>query len=53
MSPEGDKNAKKFDVSTIDPEKDFMCFGTIEPASQECIDCPFKERCAAKAGVKL
>ena len=42
-----------FDASSIDPEKDYMCFGTIEPANQECIDCQFKGKCAEKAGVSL
>lgn len=41
-----------FNASSIDPEKDFQCFGTIEPTHQECIDCQFKGKCAEKAGVK-
>lgn len=41
---------QKLDVS-IDPEKDFMCFGTIEVTNQECIECPVKDKCAKKAGV--
>ena len=48
-----EKQAQKFDFSSIDPAKDFMCFGTIEPANQECIDCPYKTQCAAKAGITL
>jgi len=41
---------QKSDVS-IDPEKDFMCFGTIEETNQECVECPVKDKCAKKAGV--
>ena len=40
-------------VPNVDPEKDFVCFGTIEPSNQECIDCMGREKCAQKAGVKL
>ncbi len=52
-APPAEKKVAKFDVSSIDPAKDFMCFGTIEVGNQECNDCPSKDKCAEKAGVKL
>ena len=42
-----------FDFSKIDPEKAFLCFGTIDPQHQECIECPCREKCAVKAGVAI
>jgi hypothetical protein len=51
--PQQPAEAPKLDVSSIDPEKDFMCFGTIEVANQECAECAFKAKCAEKAGVKV
>jgi hypothetical protein len=42
----------EFDFSKMKPE-DFVCFGTIEPGHPECEACPFKEACAAKAGLSL
>lgn len=47
------KDEKVLDVSNINPEKDFMCFGTIETSSQECIECLAREKCAKKAGIEL
>jgi hypothetical protein len=44
---------EKADFSNVDREKDFMCFGTIEADNAECMECPFRERCADKAGVSL
>ena len=41
-----------FDFSKVNPE-DFVCFGTIEVGHTECEQCPFKEQCAERAGVKL
>ena len=48
---EGDK--MEFDFSKIDPEKVFLCFGTIQPEHQECVGCPVRQKCADKAGVTI
>jgi hypothetical protein len=42
--------AKKleFDFSSIDPEKEWECFGTIDKNHSECQECPFAKRCEEK-----
>ncbi len=50
---DGSKPEEKFDFSEVNPETDWECFGQIEPEHPECKDCPFKVKCAAKAGKKL
>ena len=43
----------EFDYSSIDPEKEWACLGTIDPEHTECKACPFRQKCAEKAGVEL
>ena len=45
-------SAAEFDYSKIDPEKEWMCFGTMEPEHTECQECPdqIREKCAKAAG---
>ena len=38
----------EFDYSSIDPEKEWACFGTFDGTSSECTECPFKGKCEAK-----
>jgi len=47
------KASSDFDFSKVDFEKEWECFGTIEPDHPECKGCPAKEKCAEKAGVSL
>jgi hypothetical protein len=49
-SPEPEE---EFDFSAIDPEKEWECFGQIEPDHAECRGCPYREQCAEKSGVEL
>lgn len=44
---------ENFDFSEIDPEKEWECFGQIEPDHVECKSCAYRERCADKAGVEI
>ena len=53
VEPPDEKVESKFDFSKIDPEKEWECFGTIEPDHSECLDCPAREKCADKAGIEL
>lgn len=50
---EKEEEEEAFDFSTIDPETDWECFGMIEPEHTECKACPYKVKCAEKAGVEL
>jgi len=51
--PEEEHPASIVDFSKIDPERDWECFGSIEPDHTECKKCPAREKCAVKAGVSL
>ncbi len=51
--PPKDQPEQEFDFSQIDPEKEWGCFGTIDIDNDECDDCPFRQQCADKAGIKL
>jgi hypothetical protein len=39
------------DPSSIKPEE-YVCFGTNDPASEECQQCQFNKQCAEKAAGK-
>jgi hypothetical protein len=40
-------------ASTKAKPEDYMCFGTIQPEHSECKECPLRQQCANKAGVKI
>jgi len=50
---EVEEEAESFDFNEIDPEKEWECFGQIEPDHTECKGCSFREKCAEKSGVEL
>ena len=53
-SETGKQKDKKseFDFSSIDPEKEWECFGTIVKDHPECKECPFAVKCEAKKNAK-
>ena len=51
VEPPENQVESEFDSSKVNPE-DFMCFGTIDPEHPECKECPFTEKCTAKANDK-
>ena len=44
---------ENFDFSEIDPEKEWECFGQIEPEHTECKSCAYRVKCAEKSGVEI
>jgi hypothetical protein len=48
-----DKPGKSIDFSSIDPEKEWECFGTIDKNHPECQECPFAKRCEDKKNSKV
>lgn len=50
---EVEEATENFDFSEIDPEKEWECFGQIEPEHLECKGCAYRIKCADKSGVKL
>jgi len=47
--PPEDKAGSEFDYSKVDPEKELICFGEIDPENEECKTCPWKEDCKTKS----
>jgi hypothetical protein len=49
-----EKPGKKveFDFSSIDPEKEWECFGTFDGKHTECQECPFAKKCEEKKNAK-
>ena len=42
------KSKQSIDFSSIDPEKEWECFGMITDGHPECVECPFAEPCRSK-----
>lgn len=53
-TPTTDKPKPKveFDFSSIDPEKEWECFGTYDGSNSECQECPFAKKCEVKKASK-
>jgi len=46
------KSSKAIDFSSIDPETEWECFGTIDKNHPECKECPFAVKCEEKKSSK-
>jgi len=51
-APSASKTSKAIDFSSIDPEKEWECFGTIDKNHPECKECPFATKCEEKKNSK-
>jgi hypothetical protein len=51
-APSASKTSKAIDFSSIDPEKEWECFGTIVKDHPECKECPFATKCEEKKNAK-
>jgi hypothetical protein len=51
-APSASKTSKAIDFSSIDPEKEWECFGTIVKDHPECKECPFAVKCEEKKNSK-